>query len=283
MSHSPTPLLRGQRDIDAELWVTSGWEPKAENFVPAKDFEEYAERRGMPVWQAHRYRDLAVFFPLDHAKRSLGHEWKIAPERERALLVEMTFDHLEDASGILTDCRVDRLTPKLAKLLREAVVCPSVQGPPHVFIREPFRTLDYLRHLFEQARLQAVANRPSDPEAKVISTIDWSGLIIAVGGDDERLSVWMRGNVGTKGRGAYENVRVARADVLREFPAEPAEDRDVEPALVSDEQIREVVRIACHMNGGFVGQEEGASLVREKIPNCKARSCPKVGEGSYGK
>jgi hypothetical protein len=269
MSHSPTPLLRGQRDIEAELWATSGWEPKIANFVPSKDFQEYAEQRGLPVWQAHRYRDIAVIFPLDPPKRSLGHAWKIAPERERALMVEITFDHHEDASGILTDARLDRLTPKLVRLLREAVVAPSVQGPPHVFLRERFRTLDYLRHLFEQARLHAVANRPSDPEAKVISTIDWSGLIIAVGGDDERLSVWMRGSVGTKGPGAYENVRVPRADVLREFPAEPSEDEDVEPAAVSDEQVREVVRTACDMNGGFVGQEEGASLVREKFPNVR--------------
>jgi hypothetical protein len=93
--------------------------------------------------------------------------------------------------------------------------------------------------------------------------------MIAVGGEDERLSVWMRGNVGTKGRGAYENVRVARADVLREFPVDPPKDEDVEPTAVSDEQVREVVRIACDMNGGFVGQEEGASLVREKFPNVR--------------
>jgi hypothetical protein len=36
---------------------------------------------------------------------------------------------------------------------------------------------------------------------------------------------------------------------------------------VSDEQVREVVRIAGDMNGGFVVQEEGASLVREKFPD----------------
>jgi hypothetical protein len=38
-----------------------------------------------------------------------------------------------------------------------------------------------------------------------------------------------------------------------------------ELGAVSDEQVREVVRIAGDMNGGFVVQEEGASLVREKF------------------
>jgi hypothetical protein len=198
----------------------------------------------------------------------LSHDWKFASELDRALAVEITLDHFEDNPGLLSDPRLEKLTPKLARILREAV-SSTVQGPPHIFVREPFPTLDYLRHLFERARLEAVANRPSDPEAKVISAVDWSGLMIAVGGEDERLSVWMRGNVGTKGRGAYENVRVARADVLREFLAEPAEDEDLEPAAVSDELIRDLVRGLCETRGGFVGQEEGASLVREKFPNVR--------------
>ncbi len=91
--------------------------------------------------------------------------------------------------------------------------------------------------------------------------------MISVGGEDERLGVWTRGNVGTKGCGAYENVRVARADVLREFPAEAAEDEDVEPAGVSDEQVREVVRAAMASMGGFIGQAEGASVVRREFPD----------------
>jgi hypothetical protein len=169
----PTPLLRGQRDIDAELWAASGWEPKIVNFVPSKDSQEYAEQRGMPVWQAYRYRDIAVILPFDSAKRSLGREWKFAPARDRSLMTEITLDHYEDASGILIDVRLERLTPKLAQLLRvAAAVSPSVQGPPHVFLRERFRTIVYLRHLFEQGRLKAIANRPNDPAGKVVSVYD---------------------------------------------------------------------------------------------------------------
>jgi hypothetical protein len=114
--------------------------------------------------------------------------------------------------------------------------------------------------------LEAVANRPSDPEAKVISTIDWSGLVITVGGEDERLSVWMRGNVGTKGRGAYENVRVARDDVLREFPVEPSEDEDLEPAAVSDEQVRELIRAVMVSMGGFIVRRRAQASCVENSP-----------------
>ena len=102
------PLLRGQRDIDAELWAASEWAPKIANFVPSKDFQEYAEQRGMPVWRARRYGGIAIIFPLDPAKRSLCHEWKFAPARDR-IVVEITLDHIENASGILTDVRLERL------------------------------------------------------------------------------------------------------------------------------------------------------------------------------
>ena len=142
------------------------------NFVPSKDSQEYAEQRGMPVWRARRYGGIAIIFPLDPAKRSLCHEWKFAPARDR-IVVEITLDHYEDASGILIDVRLERLTPKLAQLLRvAAAVSPSVQGPPHVFLRERFRTIVYLRHLFEQGRLKAIANRPNDPAGKVVSVYD---------------------------------------------------------------------------------------------------------------
>jgi hypothetical protein len=166
------------------------------------------------------------------------------------------------------DVRLERLTPKVAQLLRvAAAVSPSVQGPPHVFLRERFRTIVYLRHLFEQGRLKAIANRPNDPAGKVVSVYDWGGLEIAVGGDHERLSVWMRGKVGTIGPGAFENVRISRDEVLREFPVEPPEDEDVGPAAVSDEQIRELVRGLCETSGGYVNQEQGARFVRRQFPN----------------
>jgi hypothetical protein len=281
VTHSATAALRERRDIGAELWSASGWTPTTATFVAPQIVKDYADKRGKPAYEVYRYKDLQVHWPWNPAARALSHDWKFASELDRALAVEITLDHFEDNPGLLSDPRLEKLTPKLARILREAV-SSAVHGPPHVFIREPFPTLDYLRHLFEQARLEAVANRPSDPEAKVISTIDWSGLVITVGGEDERLSVWMRGNVGTKGRGAYENVRVARDDVLREFPVEPSEDEDLEPAAVSDEQVRELIRAVMVSMGGFIGQAEGASVVRGEFPNV-TRDRAKVGEASYWK
>ena len=137
----PTPLLRGQRDIDAELWAASEWAPKIANFVPSKDFQEYAEQRGMPVWRARRYGGIAIIFPLDPAKRSLCHEWKFAPARDR-IVVEITLDHIENASGILTDVRLERLNwlscferPRQSlhpsKDLRTSF-CENVFGPSYI-------------------------------------------------------------------------------------------------------------------------------------------------------
>jgi hypothetical protein len=258
-------MLRERRDIDAELWSASGWTPKMATFVAPQIIQDLADKRGKPAYGVYRYKDLQVHWPWNPAARALSHDWKFASGLDRALAVEITLDHFEDNAGLLRDPRLEKLTPKLARILREAV-SHAVHGPPHVFIREPFPTLDYLRHLFEQARLQAIGNRPSNPEAKVISAVDWSGFVIAVGGEDERLSAWMRGKVPKIGRGAYENVRVARADVLREFPAEVAEDEGLDLGAVSDEQVREVVRIACDMNG--------ASSVRRRAQAWRVKNSP---------
>lgn len=115
--------------------------------------------------------------------------------------------------------------------------------------------------------MNAIANSPNDPAGKVISAYDRGGLEIAVGGDYERLGVWMRGKIGRIGPGAFENLRVSRDEVLREFPVVPPEDEDVGPAAVADEQIRELVRGLCETSGGYVSQEEGARFVRRQFPN----------------
>jgi hypothetical protein len=91
----------------------------------------------------------------------------------------------------------------------------------------------------------------------------------------------VRGKVGRIGLGAFENVRVSRDEVLREFPVEPPEDEDVGPAAVSDEQIRELVRGLCQTSSGYVSQEEGARFVRRQFPNVGRDSRKMLGEVSY--
>src|SRR5208283_4718432 len=219
-THMATGILRDGRDIDCELWAASGWAPKIKAFDPPPMVQDYAEKHGRPAYLAYRYKDLQVHWPLNPKARALARAWTFASEQDRELVVEITVDHYEDLRGALDDDRLKKLPPSFAHLLRDAVLAPAVEGPPHVYIREPFRTLDYMEYLFRSGRLQAVGNRPNNPEAIEITPIDWGGLEIAVGGDQERLSVWMRGQIRMNGRGDFENVRVARDQILREFPGE---------------------------------------------------------------
>jgi hypothetical protein len=187
-------------------------------------------------------------------------------EQERALLVEITIEHYENYKGILDDERLKKLSPNFVRLIYDAILALEVQGPPHVYIREPFRTLDYMEYLFQSGRLQAAGNRPNNPEAIKITPLDWGGLEIAVGGDQERLGVWMRGQIKRTGRGDFENVRVARAEILLEFPAESPEAVDLQPRAVTDDEICAVIKAASEKNGGFIAQNAGAELVQQRFP-----------------
>ena len=120
--------------------------------------------------------------------------------------------------------------------------------------------------MLRSGQLEAAGNRPNNPEAIKITPVDWGGLQIAVGGDQERLSVWMRGQIRTNGRGDFENVCVARDQILREFPAESPAAADVQPTAATDDDIREVIRAASEKNGGFIAQSAGAELVRQHFP-----------------
>ena len=72
--------------------------------------------------------------------------------------------------------------------------------------------------LFRADRLPSSGNPPGDARAHLLSAADWAGLDIA-GGDHERLSVRRSGGLG---RGAFENVRIERAEILKLFPPEGA-------------------------------------------------------------
>ena len=88
---------------------------------------------------------------------------------------------------------------------------------------------------------------------------------MAVGGDLRRLSVWRTGRVATSGMGDFENVRVEREAVLREFPEEPPLAQSLSiPA--TDDAARAVIRQALADSGGFLSRENGPEIVRLKIP-----------------
>ena len=102
-----------------------------------------------------------------------------------------------------------------------------------------------------------------------ISTFDWRGLKIGVGGRDDRMSVWREGHFKTDGEGDFENVRVARDEVLREFPAERPEPLAAASHEANDDEIRAVICEAVAANGGFLSQDAGAEIVRMRFPECQ--------------
>ena len=110
VTHSATAVLRDERDTDGELWAASGWPPPTKKFVPSADLQLYAETRGIPAFQAYRYKDLRVHKPLDPSARALAHAWKFSPENDRALAVEITLDYSENRRGILEDRRLESLS-----------------------------------------------------------------------------------------------------------------------------------------------------------------------------
>jgi hypothetical protein len=154
------------------------------------------------------------------------------------------------------------LSLELRQRLSDYVNREEVQGPWRLLRHATFPIEDYLLQLFRTERLTAYANLPDDPVARLLTKPDWGGLEIAVGGDLRRLSVWRAGRVATSSMGDFENVRVEREAVLREFPKEAALVR----TLSTDDAARVVIRQALADSGGFLSQEIGAEIVRAKIP-----------------
>jgi hypothetical protein len=76
------------------------------------------------------------------------------------------------------------------------------------------------------------------------------------------MCVWRLGQIRTTGVGDFENVRVERDQVLREFPPEAT----VPSGAAGDDDARAVIRRALSEQGGFLSQEKGAEIVRGKFP-----------------
>ena len=131
------------------------------------------------------------------------------------------------------------------------------EGKIRIVQRNEFPTLRYLERLFRLGRLVASGNLPGDPRAQVISTMDWAGLHIAVGGDAKRLSVWRAGKVSNKGEGDFENVRVSREQVLKEFHEQPPSAQDTKTAQPMGEDLPAVSR----------AQKDVRTCLPDLIPN----------------
>ncbi len=223
MAHYPRAALRVlgvDRDVEGELWVASGLKPSIREFVPPTEVRAIAEETGRPAYEVFSEDGLFVVRPVSPAANAFRRAWMHATSSDRAIAMDLFATHSDDRTRILSDPRLAEISSGLAIGIRTYIGAEEAQGPPHVFVREPFPTVTYLEHLFRSGRLQAIGNLPNDPRGIAITVSDWGGLEIGVGGDRNRMCVWRLDQTRTTGIGDFENVRVGRDQVLREFPAE---------------------------------------------------------------
>jgi hypothetical protein len=186
-----------------------------------------AEQLGIPVYRVFFKKDVQVHFPNWPQRDQLLEDLISAPESEGAALIELLNTYANDKGGFKSDTRLGKLSPELRTAALKYFATPEPHGPPHVFIRGTFPTVQYLERLFRTGALSAIANSPEDPKAYELTRTDWAGLEIACGGDSHRLGIWRKGNVCIKGEGHFENVRVEREDVLMVFPADQAPSKRI--------------------------------------------------------
>ena len=263
--HASLHVLGVDRDVEGELWAASNWKPSIRGFVPPTGVREIAERTGRPTYEVFSEDGLFVVRPVSPAANAFRRAWMHAASSDRTKATDLFATHDDDRTRILSDPRLVEITSGLAIDVRTYIGAPEAQGPPNVFFRGIFPTVRYLEHLFRSGRLQAMGNLPNDPRALAITASDWSGLDIGVGGTRNRMCVWRLDQIRTTGAGDFENVRVERDQVLREFPAE-APPEITAPSGASDDDARAVIRAALSEHG-FLSQEKGAKIVRSKFPS----------------
>lgn len=264
--HGSLRVLGVDRDVEGELWAASKWKPSIRDFVPPTGVREIEERTGRPACEVFSEDGLFVVRPVSPAANAFRRAWMYATSSDRAIATDLFESQGGDRTRILSHPRLADLSSDLVDSIQTYVAAPETQGPPCVFVRELFPTVKYLEQLFRSARLQAIGNLPNDPRALAITASDWSGLEIGVGGDRNRMCVWRLGQIRTNGPGDFENVRVERDQVLREFPAEAPPEETVPSGVASDDEARAVIRAALSEQGGFLSQEKGAKIVRSKFP-----------------
>jgi hypothetical protein len=245
------------RDIQAELWAASGWTPTTRKFDPPQRARRFASRQRIPVYLVSFNKDVYVVGPRPPHKDRLPELLKEAPKRECGLINNLVATYCDNTDGIESDTRLKQLSPTLRDGLLKYFSAADAHNRPHVFVREAFPTARYLKHLFLNGALPA----RDEPKAYELTKSDWKDLQIAAGGVKRRLGV-----VSETGESDFESVRVEREAVMREFPEEPPLDERSSKKIPTDDDARGVIRVAMAQEGGFIGQERGAEIVRTQFP-----------------
>jgi hypothetical protein len=239
--------VKSGRDINAELWVASGWPVVKRRRTSA----EIPSTEGLSRSE------------LPEAK-ALVEAYANANENDR-FFVRLLF------SGDFYEADIPRLSTMayLSPELRAFVgaYCACVE-PPADFGDQPlgrFPTANYVQHLLRMKRLFGRGCLPGEILARDLTAEDWATLVIAPGGLYDRLCVWRRFPPANDRDGDLEQVRVRRAEVLNEFPPDPP-PREKLSKEASDDDARRIIREAIAANGGFISQKNGADIVRHEFP-----------------
>jgi hypothetical protein len=247
IAHAAMAARAHGRNIERELWEAWG-QPTPFSSLIAPYFEPGIEARAEPLTD----RDLAA----ERLALAEAYEKASIPDQRR----------VADAIDLAAAGRnVSELTARLPAPFDVLVghVLATRKGGVNAFGYRPlFPVGDYLLELLRAGRFKGVGNLPKEALARELSPSDWGGLIIALANDTQRLCVWRLGNSQRVGDGDIENVRVARDDVLKAFPADPPPP--VEP---TDEDAKRLISDAMASRGGFISQKNGARIVRGVHPN----------------
>lgn len=248
---------REGRDIEGELWAASGWSPRFRTFSPPQWAHDLANKQGLPIYLVRFDEDVYAVGPKPPQKDRLPELLSAEPESERVLANQLVVAYCDSNVDIATDPRLKRLSPKARFTICEYYSAPEPHGPPHVFVREAFPTIRYLRRLLRHGALKAKGSAPGELEASELSRLDWADHEIVCRGNSRRLGVWRIGAVGTDAE-AFQNVRIERESILQAFPA-------AETSLIEDE-MDALLRNEITKNGGFLSQNDGAEILRECFP-----------------
>ena len=264
-AHAAVRSKQAGRDVNLELWRESGLPMPEDAYIVPMAAERLASELDVPVFWMLTDASLEARFPRCQPTEALLDACSRASKSEREVLLSVwRGTRPGDEQSWLDFPATASLSPELLQRLSDYVNREEVHGPWRLLRGATFPIEEYLLHLFRTGQLTAHANPPGNPAAHLLTKPDWGGLEIAVGGDLRRLFVWRAGRVAISGMGDFENVRVEREEVLREFPEEsPLAQASSPPA--TDDAARAVICQALADRAVSSVGKMATEIVRSKI------------------
>jgi len=240
------------RDIEAELWAASGWEPPSQSDLESRKMENSVRILGLPPYAFDSSVGAVQFaWPADPATLALIEAWREADREEQEALQSLFGDRSRSEEYVLVDPSFERIPEKMKRLVRDFVARPEVQGPPQRVVFHSFETEKYTLFLLRSGRLTSTGNLLGETSSREISSADWAGLEILVSQDKARLGVWKIGKVSHGVEGDIENLRVRRDKILEAFPVDAPK-----------QTLDQVLRDAAKRRDGTLTQANAEAIAR---------------------